>query len=67
MLPKAIHIHKNRLNNSLNIVLFILPVFVFVLLVAIVYNFYRSNSFGTTSAILGDEAFTAEVWEYNGL
>ena len=46
--------------------LFILPVFVFVLLVAIVYNFYRSSPFITSTAILGDEAFTAEVWEYNG-
>jgi len=66
MLAGSIHIHKNRFNNSLNILLFILPVFVFALLVAISYVFIIKNYDITNSRILGDEIFNEQTWEYTG-
>ncbi|OGM15417.1 hypothetical protein A2V56_02770 [Candidatus Woesebacteria bacterium RBG_19FT_COMBO_42_9] len=66
MLPEILHLHKNRLNNSLNILLFLLPVFVFALLVAMSYTFLSTTSWGDSPKILGDEAFNQETWEYQG-
>ncbi len=64
MLPGKIHLHKNRLNNSYNILLFLLPVFVFALLVSVIYNLIKSSSQNQSLVILGDPAFNGETWEY---
>lgn len=66
MLPGAIHIHKNRLAGSLNILLFLLPVAVFALIVSMAYSLLRTSSQYKSLAILGDAAFNEETWEYVG-
>ena len=73
MFPNSIHIHKNRLYNSHNIILFLIPVFAFVLLVSLAYSILLnsglitfSKSLNSNSYIAGDAAFDSTIWEYRG-
>jgi len=62
MLPKTIHLHKNRINNSLSVFLILIPAIIFAIVAILTYSYligskYKNRAFdvNNNSAVLGEE------------